>query len=136
MKKFETILAAKPKYLELLGKAQAVNLLQLFDEIENGKYDKDELHAFKLSGLDHAVFIRAIRADMQSFINTFIDPYLEKKPYLQKAEFIIDAGANIGYTAALFANWWPDCKIVSIEPDQENYELTLRNTRPYPNISG
>lgn len=135
MKTFETILAAKPKYLELLGKAQAINLLQLFDEIENGKYDKEELHAFKLKGLDHAVYIRAIRADMQSFINTFIDPYLEKKPYLQKAEFVIDAGANIGYTAILFANWWPECKIVSIEPDRENYELTIRNTKPYPNIT-
>jgi FkbM family methyltransferase len=135
MKTVETKLAAQPKYLELLGRAQAVNLLELFEEIEKGKYDKEELHAYKLKDLDHAVYIRAIRADMQSFINTFIDPYLDKKPYLQNTEFVIDAGANIGYTAVLFANWWPESRIVSIEPDKENYELVLRNTKPYANIS-
>jgi len=135
MKATEKILTSKPKYLELLGKGQALNLLQLFSEIENGKYDKEELYVFKINGIAHPVYIRAIRADMQSFINTFIDPYLGKKPYLQNAEFVIDAGANIGYTAILFANWWPGCKIVSIEPDKENYELTLRNTKAYPNIS-
>lgn len=135
MQNLEITLAVKPKYLELLGKAQAITLLQLFHEIENGKYDKEEIYAFKLNGINHPVFIRAIRADMQSFINTFIDPYFDKKPYLQKTEFVIDAGANIGYTAILFANWWPECKIVSLEPDKENYEFALRNTKPYPNIS-
>jgi FkbM family methyltransferase len=72
---------------------------------------------------------------MQSFVNTFIDPYLDKKPYLSDAKFVIDAGANIGFTAVLFANWWPQCKIISIEPDRENYELTLKNTSAYPNIT-
>ena len=32
---------------------------------------------------------------MQSFINTFIDAYLEKKAYLPNAKVVIDAGANI-----------------------------------------
>lgn len=121
-------------YLELLGKEQALNLIALFAEIEAGKYAKEEVHELRLKGFPHPLFLRAIRADMQSFINTFIDPYLEKKPYLPVAETVIDAGANIGYTAVLFASWWPESTIISIEPDQENYELVLRNTRFYPNI--
>jgi FkbM family methyltransferase len=134
MKSVEKFLAEKPKYVELLGKEQAVLLLELFSEIESGKYDKNETHSFRLSNLKHPITIRAIRADMQSFVNTFIDPYLEKKPYMSDARLVIDAGANIGYTAALFANWWPDSKIISIEPDTENYELTVKNTSLYPNI--
>jgi FkbM family methyltransferase len=121
-------------YLELLGKEQALKLLALFAEIEAGKYAKEEVHELRLNGFPHPVFLRAIRADMQSFINTFIDPYLEKKPYLPSAETVIDAGANIGYTAILFASWWPESTIISIEPDQENYELVLRNICCYPNI--
>lgn len=121
-------------YLELLGKEQALRILALFAEIEAGKYAKEELHEFRLAGFPEPVFLRAIRADMQSFINTFIDPYLEQKPYLSKGGLVIDAGANIGYTALLFAQWWPESSIISIEPDRENYELILRNTRAYPNI--
>lgn len=135
MNTLETILTTKPKYAELLGKEQALKLLSVFAEIESGKYDKKEIHSFKLNGIAHPVHLRTIRADMQSFVNTFIDPYLEKKPYLADSKFVIDAGANIGYTAVLFANWWPQCKIVSIEPDRENYELTLKNTAPYANIT-
>jgi FkbM family methyltransferase len=135
MTQVENTLIAKAKYLELLGKEQALKLLSIFSGIESGKYDKTEIHAFKINGIAHPVYLRAIRADMQSFVNTFIDPYLDKKPYLSDAKFVIDAGANIGFTAVLFANWWPQCKIISIEPDRENYELTLKNTSAYPNIT-
>jgi FkbM family methyltransferase len=110
-------------------------LLHLFSEIEAGKYNKEELHSIQLKGIKHPFHMRSIRADMQSFVNTFMDPYLDKKPYLADAKFVIDAGANIGYTAILFANWWPDSKIISIEPDTDNYELTLKNTAAYSNIT-
>ncbi|MEO8761318.1 MAG: FkbM family methyltransferase, partial [Bacteroidia bacterium] len=97
-------------------------------------YDKKEIHSFKLTTLNHPIFIRAIKADMQSFVNTFIDPYLDKKSYLTDTKFVIDAGANIGYTAVLFANWWPNCRIISIEPDIENYNVAIKNTSNYPTI--
>ncbi|MBI2722051.1 MAG: FkbM family methyltransferase [Bacteroidetes bacterium] len=126
---------SKPKYGHLLGEEQTLRLLKLFSEIESGKYEKAEVTIFHLKGFKHPIHLRSIRADMQSFVNTFIDPYLEKKPYLRDAKFVIDAGANIGFTAVLFANWWPDCKIISIEPDKENYELTLINTKSYKNIT-
>ena len=130
----EILLATKTKYVDLLGKEQTLKILALFSEIENGKYNKNEIHSFNVKDLLHPIHLRAIRADMQSFVNTFIDPYLEKKPYLTDAKFVIDAGANIGYTAVLYANWWPNCKIVSLEPDLENYNLTKTNTQLYPNI--
>jgi FkbM family methyltransferase len=130
----EKTLLAKPKYEELLGKDKALELLRLFGEIEHGKYNKDEVHSLSLKGFRHPLYIRAIRADMQSFVNTFIDPYLERKPYLSDAKFVIDGGGNIGYTALLFANWWPGCRIISIEPDKENYEMTVKNTAAYANV--
>lgn len=123
------------KYMDLLGAKQTSVVLKLFSDIEKGKYNKQEILKIQMEGIQHPFYIRAIRADMQSFVNTFIEPYLEKKPYLSDATFVIDAGANIGYTAILFANWWPNCKIISIEPDKENYELTLKNTAAYKNIT-
>src|SRR5438045_1777844 len=108
----EQVLASKPKYETLLGKEQALKLLKIFSEIDSGKYNKEEINTISIKGMQHPVYLRSIRADMQSFVNTFIDPYLEEKPYLSNAKFVIDAGANIGYTAILFAKWWPGCKII------------------------
>ena len=78
MENIKTILALKPKYIDLLGEEQSTHLLKLFIEIESGKYEKDELHQLKLNGIKHPLYIRAIRADMQSFVNTFIDAYLKQ----------------------------------------------------------
>jgi FkbM family methyltransferase len=125
---------AKSKYEQLLGSENASKLLKIFDEIEKGKYKKDELVELRLKDLEYPLFMRTIRADMQSFVNAFIDPYLEKKPFMNDTAYVIDAGANIGYTAILFANWWPKAKIISIEPDPENYQLALKNTKAYSNV--
>lgn len=122
------------KYIQLLGEAQSTTLINFFNEIENDAYNKSKVLEVQLTTLKHPLKIRCIRADMQSFINTFIDPYLEKKPFIQNANFVIDAGANIGYTAVLYANWWPNATIVSIEADKENYALTIENTKNYPNV--
>ena len=95
MKTEEKILNTNPKYLELLGKEQALKLLKLFAEIEKGKYEREEIHEIKIKHIKHPVYLRCIRADMQSFVNTFIDSYLDRKPYLNNVNFVIDAGANI-----------------------------------------
>lgn len=121
-------------YIQLLGSEQAETLVNFFNEIENGVYNKNKTIEVKLKTLRYPLILRCIRADMQSFINTFVDVYLEKKAYINDAEFVIDAGANIGYTAVLYANWWPNATIVSLEVDEENYELTLLNTKYYHNI--
>jgi len=47
---------------------------------------------------------------------------------------IIDAGANVGYSSVLFANLWRNARIIAIEPEEENFNLLLKNTSFYPNI--
>lgn len=126
---------SKFRFFDVLDKNEAVNLLHMFSDIESGKYAKNEVLRVHPKTLKHPIYLRCIRADMQSFINTFIDTYLEKKSYLDNVKYVIDAGANIGYTAVLFANWWPNAKIISIEPDLENYEMTLKNVAAYPNVT-
>ena len=50
-------------------------------------------------------------------------------------QVIIDAGANIGLAAIYFANRYPDCRIIAIEPEESNFALLQKNTAAYPNIS-
>ncbi len=47
---------------------------------------------------------------------------------------IVDAGANIGLASIYFANKYPDAKIIAIEPEQSNFELLTKNTKPYSGI--
>lgn len=48
---------------------------------------------------------------------------------------IVDAGAYIGASSIAFARAYPYAKVISIEPSKENFNLLLKNTRPYPNVA-
>lgn len=56
------------------------------------------------------------------------------KDYLGKADFIIDAGANIGCFTLLAAENSRFARIVSIEAEKENYEILVQNTERYERI--
>jgi FkbM family methyltransferase len=43
------------------------------------------------------------------------------------AEYVIDLGANIGLASRLFGTRYPTSRIVSVEPDAENFEMLLKN---------
>jgi FkbM family methyltransferase len=45
----------------------------------------------------------------------------------QKTPLIIDCGANIGLSAAYFAEVFPGAKLVAIEPEEGNFRLARRN---------
>jgi len=55
--------------------------------------------------------------------------------YLQDPKWIIDAGAYGGYSAAWFAQTYPNAKIVSVEPDDGNFEMLKRNTAFSTNVA-
>lgn len=48
--------------------------------------------------------------------------------------YIIDGGGNIGLTACFFATKFPLAKIITIEPDTENYNLLQSNCKNYAGI--
>lgn len=52
----------------------------------------------------------------------------------QEPKVIIDAGGNIGLTAIYFARKYPSAKIISIEPEENNFKLLKENTKNYDNI--
>jgi FkbM family methyltransferase len=43
--------------------------------------------------------------------------------------YILDAGANVGFSSRLFKSIWPESFIVSVEPDYENFEALQMNLR-------
>jgi len=87
----------------------------------------------KLTGLAHPVSIRAGTNDERCLHEVCIHGEYECS-FRNDVEFILDAGANIGIASIYFANRYPEAKILSIEPEGENFELLKENCVPYPNI--
>ncbi|MBU0731353.1 FkbM family methyltransferase [Patescibacteria group bacterium] len=50
-------------------------------------------------------------------------------------KFIIDAGANAGYSTVWFSQNYPDAEIVAIEPESSNFELLEKNTGDLNNVN-
>jgi FkbM family methyltransferase len=50
-------------------------------------------------------------------------------------KFIIDAGANIGLATVFFSKKFPESKIVSIEPEQNNFSMLESNTKSLENVT-
>lgn len=57
------------------------------------------------------------------------EPYeteLMKRLFTKKTKFI-DIGAHIGYYSLLCASASPDCRIISLEPEPENFQILQKN---------
>ena len=92
------------------------------------------LASLKFPGIKHRLFLRYGTSDFQLFKNIFItEEYDIHLPFVP--ETIIDGGGNIGLAAIVFANKYPDAKIVAIEPEDSNYSILQKNISKYSNIT-
>jgi FkbM family methyltransferase len=73
-------------------------------------------------------FLRNNSTDSGTFGQVFIDRQYEI-PYNFEPKTIIDAGTNTGLSALYFADRFPAANIIALEPEKENYELALQNTK-------
>lgn len=92
-----------------------------------------EFVAIKVPGLPRPIEIRAGSSDVGVFFQVFGDHQADF-PVSCDPLVIVDAGANIGLTAAVFASRFPKAKVIALEIDSRNYSLLRRNTGAYPNI--
>jgi len=84
--------------------------------------------------LGHAVRLRLHTSDRAVFRWVILDEeYSFGLP--SSANVIVDAGANIGLTSIYYSKMFPKARIFAIEAEHSNFELMLKNVRPYPNIT-
>lgn len=84
-------------------------------------------------GIREPVGVRLETTDPPTFAQVFVyKEYDIELPLVPR--FIIDGGANVGYTSLWFANRYRAARIVAIEPDPGNFKLLRENTAPYPTI--
>ncbi len=50
---------------------------------------------------------------------------------LTDVEFVIDLGANVGYSSAYFLNCFPNARVLAVEPDDRNVAICRDNLTAY-----
>jgi FkbM family methyltransferase len=78
--------------------------------------------------------IRIGTSDVLVFESVFLNEEYDLSFLNLYPKIILDLGANVGYTSIFFANCYPGSRILSVEPEENNFKMLKENTRPYQNI--
>lgn len=74
---------------------------------------------------------RSNSSDVAVFGQIFMQREYACLDNLKEVGLIIDCGANVGYSSAYFLSRFPDCEIIAVEPDPNNFVMLQRNLAPY-----
>lgn len=85
----------------------------------------------KLRKLNYPIVIRPRSKDIPSVVSNCVREEYGQFERSFSANFIVDAGAYIGDTAAYFLSRFPNCSVVALEPNEESYAQAETNLRPY-----
>lgn len=98
------------------------------------KWRKYKLFKLRLPKVKHPIFLRNNSSDVDTFYQIFYYKGYETEFNIDP-KVIVDCGANIGLATVWFKNKYPNAKIVSVEPASSNYEMLVKNTEAYDNVS-
>ncbi len=70
-------------------------------------------------------------SDMDVFSQIFAYDEYACLRSVSSPRWILDLGANVGYSSAYFLSCFPAASVIAVEPDPDNCELCRRNLAPY-----
>ena len=116
-------------YVRWFGRIDGVRAF-VYERLEGAP----KLMVLRVKGVQHPLALRLGSSDMPTLQKVLIECEYEL-PVHSAPKTIVDAGANVGYSAVYFANRFPDAKIVAIEPERSNFEMLERNLAPFGNVT-
>jgi FkbM family methyltransferase len=88
----------------------------------------------RVPGYRNPFLLRRGTSDLSVFETVFVDRefewYVPTEP-----RFIIDGGANVGFSTAFFANRFPGARVIAVEPSNENVSMLRTNCQGIENIT-
>ena len=97
------------------------------------KIHLNRIDSFTLPSYKNRIKLRRNTSDIDTFLQVIV--YREYDINFQfEPAVIIDGGANIGLFSVFMKHKFPDAKIISVEPDEENFQLLKENIAGYKDI--
>ncbi len=116
------------RFSTLLSHISLKETLFIYLKMKTGQWN-----SWKLNKLQHSFSLRNNPYDYATFEEVLLkDAYNIDLEYEPKT--IIDAGANIGLTSIYLASKYRQATIISLEPEEENFQLLVKNAAKYDNI--
>ncbi len=79
------------------------------------------------------IYLRNNTMDVTMFQQVFFNQEYQMT-FKFEPKVILDCGANIGLATVYLKNRFPEATIISIEPEQSNFELLVKNTKDYSDV--
>lgn len=114
-------------YIATLGQYEGLRLYVL-SKLANDPFP------VRVPGIAQAVQVRPRTSDRNMLSDVLLDREYDL-PLDAPPRFIVDAGANAGYTSVFFAHRYPDARIVALEPEESNFSALLANVRRLPQVT-
>ncbi|MEZ4985670.1 MAG: FkbM family methyltransferase [Saprospiraceae bacterium] len=83
------------------------------------------------------ITLRPHSSDLSVFEQVMLDREYDMTgvfTFQQPVRYILDAGANAGFTSLMMAHQYPEASIVALEPESGNFALLCQNTAGLTNI--
>ncbi len=94
-----------------------------------------KLISIKVPEIKTPVYVRTGSSDVSSFCELFLDTDYPLPDSLSP-KLIIDAGANVGYASLKLMNRYKSATMISIEPEESNFQVLTKNCELYSNYKG
>jgi FkbM family methyltransferase len=72
-------------------------------------------------------------SDADVFNQIFVEREYSCLDDLRAVDFVVDCGANVGYSTAYFLTRFAEATAVAVEPDPSNFEILRENLAPFGN---
>ncbi len=79
----------------------------------------------------HPVFARAACSDFAVFREVILEREYEPIRTTSDVRFVLDLGANVGYSSCWFLSVFPHARVLAVEPDNENCGVLRDNLSAY-----
>ena len=87
----------------------------------------------RIPGYPHLLYFREGSSDPRVMEQVFGRQEYRCLAYEPGVRFIVDCGANVGYTSAYLLHRYPAVRIAVIEPDRGNLAVCRKNLQPFGN---
>src|SRR5262249_40055833 len=82
-------------------------------------------------GVQHPLIVRLGSSDVNLYRQILIDREYRCLDDMTDVHLVIDCGANVGFSSAYFLSQFPNCKVIAVEPDLDNFGILQRNLERY-----
>ena len=89
--------------------------------------------SLRFRGIQSPVKFRSSGSDLQVIGQIFVHREYQLLDGIKPDEVdtVIDCGANAGYSAVWFLNRFPQCRVIAVEPDPDNFRMLQENLMEY-----